>query len=95
MKRLVRVKNAVPLEGFRVRLKFTDDTEREVDFEPYLRGPIFQSLRRDPALFRALRVDSRMGTVVWPNGADIDPDVLYHGLTPSWAEDEHAGVEKL
>ena len=95
MKRLVRVKNAVPLEGFRVRLKFTDDTEREVDFEPYLRGPIFQSLRRDPALFRALRVDTRMGTVVWPNGADIDPDVLYHGLTPAWAEDEHAGVEKL
>jgi hypothetical protein len=29
-----------------------------------------------------------MGTIVWENGADIDPDVLYHELKPAWAEDE-------
>ena len=26
-----------------------------------------------------------MGTVVWDNGADIDPDVLYQGHTPDEA----------
>src|SRR5581483_4533549 len=31
-----------PFEGFRVRLGFTDGSEREVDLTPYLRGPIFE-----------------------------------------------------
>lgn len=30
-----------------------------------------------------------MITFAWDNGADIDPDVLYYGLTPAWAD----GVE--
>jgi hypothetical protein len=37
------------------------------------------------ALFRAVRVDPLLGTIVWPNDADIDPDVLRWGLRPaSW-----------
>jgi len=32
---------------------------------------------RDPALFARVEVDAEAGTIVWPNGADLDPDVLY------------------
>ena len=39
-------------------------------------------------MFRSVKVDSRMGTLVWDNGADIDPDVLYKDLTPAWMESE-------
>jgi hypothetical protein len=44
---------------------------------------VFDPLVRDPALFRAVRVDESLGTIVWPNGADIDPDVLVEGLDPA------------
>jgi hypothetical protein len=83
---LIRVRQAVPLHDYWVQLEFTNGLRRDVDLQPYLHGPIFEPLRADPALFRALRVEG--GTVVWPNGADIDPDVLFHGLKPAWQETE-------
>ena len=92
MKRMVRIREVEPLEGFRVRLEFTDGTLKEVDLGPYLRGPVFDPIRGDDSVFRSLRVDPRMGTIVWENGADIDPDVLYHGWEPAWMEVEKQGV---
>jgi hypothetical protein len=59
---------------------------REIDLEKYLHGPIFYEIRKNPDVFRSIKVDERMGTIFWDNGADIDPDVLYHGLTPAWME---------
>jgi hypothetical protein len=44
----------------------------------------------NPALFRQVTVDPQLGTIVWPNGADVDPDVLYHGRTPAAWEAEPA-----
>jgi len=41
---------------------------------------VLEPLRDDPELFRPVRVDEELGTIVWPNGADMDPDVL-HGET--------------
>jgi len=69
-----------------VRLEFTDGTRKEIDLEPYLRGPIFEPIRNDPLVFGSVKVDRRMGTLVWDNGADIDPDVLYYDLKPAWME---------
>ena len=83
--RLVRVRAVEPLERFRVRLEFEDDTQKEIDLEPYLHGPIFEPVRSDPAMFRSMKVEG--GTVAWENGADIDPDVLYYDLTPAWMEE--------
>ena len=90
MNRMVRVRGVQPLEGWNVLLEFTDGTRRELDLEVFLHGPIFEPIRNDPAVFRCVRVDPQMGTVVWDNGADIDPDVLYLGLKPAWMESELA-----
>jgi hypothetical protein len=41
---------------------------------------VFEPLR-DPARFAQVQVNVELGTVVWPGGADIDPDVLYSTIT--------------
>jgi hypothetical protein len=86
---MVRVKSVEPLEGFCVRLTFTEGSVKEVNLNPYLRGAIFQPLRENPELFRRVRVDEELGTIVWDNGADICPDVLYHGRAPEvWTKEQ-------
>jgi hypothetical protein len=83
---MTRIRSAMPLDDFNVKLGFTDGSERVVDLDPYLHGPIFEPLKQDREVFRSLRVDEELGTIVWPNGADICPDVLYESLTPAWEE---------
>ena len=79
---MVRIRSVEPIGGFRVRLFLTDGSHREIDLGPYLNSPVFEAIRTDPAVFLSVRVDEELGTIVWPNGADIDPDVLIHGRTP-------------
>lgn len=95
MRSMIRVKQVVPLDGFVVRLSFTDGTQREIDLEPFLYGPIFEPMRHDRDEFLKVLVDSRAGTIVWPNGADIDPDVLYLGLQPAWRESPHLAAQAM
>ena len=66
---------------YRLHLRFEDGVEGVVDFAPHLsfRG-VFEPLR-DLEYFAQVRVDADLGTVVWPNGADLDPDVLYGRVT--------------
>ncbi|HEY7962436.1 MAG TPA: DUF2442 domain-containing protein [Solirubrobacteraceae bacterium] len=73
---LARITTVEPLDGFRLRLSFTDGLVREVDLSGDLWGPLAEPLQ-DAAYFRQIRVDPELGTVVWPNGYDLDPDVLH------------------
>ena len=77
---LVRIRDVVPLEGFRLRLTLTDGTVIEREVSSLLVGPVFEPIRSDRALF--CEVQAEAGTVVWPNGADLCPDVLIWGGPP-------------
>lgn len=70
-----------PLEGYRLYLRFEDGVEGVVDIKDLvpLEG-VFAPLS-EPATFQQVRVHSELGTVYWPNGADLDPDVLYSRIT--------------
>jgi len=73
----IRIREVVPLEGFRVRLTLTDGNSVERDLSRLLAGPIFDPISRDESLFREVRVEQ--GALVWPNGADLCPDVVIWG----------------
>jgi hypothetical protein len=75
---LRRVVQAEPLYGMVVRLLFDDGTQKAIDLDWYLRGPVFEQIRQDPEIFRAVAVDDELGTLVWPSGADLDTQVLYY-----------------
>jgi hypothetical protein len=46
---------------------------------------MFEPLR-DPILFNRVRVDPELGTLAWPNGADLDPEGLRNTVRPvQWA----------
>jgi hypothetical protein len=77
---LVSIKQVEPLPGQRLRLTLSNGDVIERDVAQYLRGPVFEAIRSDPAVFAKVRVDH--GTVVWPGDVDLCPDVLIHGGLP-------------
>jgi hypothetical protein len=61
---------------YRLRLRFEDGVEGEIDLSTVVPFEGIFSPLRDPTTFAAVRVSPELGTICWPNGADLDPDVL-------------------
>jgi hypothetical protein len=72
---------------YTLRVRFDDDTEQVINFEPMLSGEMYGPLR-DQALFNQVHVDSEVHTLIWPNGADFDPATLHDW--PKYARDLEA-----
>lgn len=77
---LLRIQEVTTGAPFRLRLILTDGRAIERDVEDLLAGPVFEPVRTDAGLFR--RAAAEGGTVCWPNGADLCPDVLIWGGAP-------------
>jgi hypothetical protein len=71
--------------AFKLRLTFETGEVRLADLADHLDGEIFEPLR-NLALFRQVRTNPDLDTVVWPNGADMSPDFLYEISVPLPAE---------
>jgi len=61
---------------YSLHLRFEDGVETVVDLADVLEGEFYGTLS-DPFLFSRVALDSEVGTVVWPNGADFDPAILH------------------
>ncbi len=65
------------LGHYRLRLTFSDGLVGDVDLSHLSeKDGVFAPLR-DPEYFARVRVDTEIGTITWPNGADLAPEVLY------------------
>ena len=64
-------------------VRFEDGVNGEVDIAAATGfAGVFATLR-DEAAFASVMVNSELGTVQWPNGADLDPDVMYASISGS------------
>jgi len=74
LKDIVAVK---PLDGYQLLLRFEDGIEGVVDIGQLIQfSGIFTPLQ-NREYFAQVQIHPDTGTIVWPNGADLDPDVLY------------------
>ena len=79
------------LADYRLELGLTDGLRSEIDLGDRVtgRGGVFRPLA-DVDFFRQVQVEAEAGTIVWPNGVDFCPDVLYSLATGQPVDDLQA-----
>ena len=79
------IEDARYVEGYKIEMWFADGLQKIIDLEPELHGKLFEPLK-DPDYFRQVQFSKELGTIFWPNDADIAPEHLYeiakHGYCP-------------
>ena len=62
---------------YTLEILFEDNNYKTINFLPVLKGEMFGPLKNLDC-FNKARLDSEANTIVWPNGADFDPALLYN-----------------
>ncbi len=73
---IYRVKAFEIVKPYTLRVRFDDDTEQTIDFQPVLAGELYAPLK-DLSLFNQVQIDPEVHMLLWPNGADFDPATLH------------------
>ena len=72
-----RITSIQKVAPFTLELRFEDGVTRVIDFRPVLTGELYGPLADEEA-FDRVQLDEEVQTLVWPNGADFDPAILYN-----------------
>jgi hypothetical protein len=68
-----------PINDFKLVISFSNQEKRVFDMIPYFEHGLFKELK-DINQFKKVRV--AFDSIQWPNGADLDPEILYEeGMT--------------
>ena len=70
----LEIKNAEYLEGYKVKLWFSNGEIRVADLSESLNGLVFEPLR-NIELFKRFSIP--YNTIQWENGADLAPEYLH------------------
>lgn len=91
MYKLVRTTSVEVIGDHRLRVTFDNGAEGEVDFSRHRWNGVFAPLK-DPAYFAQVQLG--LGTIVWPNEVDVDPETLYHWATTGTGPgDDLSGID--
>ena len=73
-----RITKCCHIRDYVLELTFSDGAVGKVDFADRVRGRggVFLPLE-DVNYFKKVQIEPEAGTIVWPNGVDFCPDVLY------------------
>lgn len=69
------------LNGYRLQIRFQDGVQGVIDVSEQVEFTGIFAPLKDRDYFGQVYVNADIGTVCWPNGADLDPDVLYAAIT--------------
>ena len=70
-----------PLRNYRLQIEFEDGVHGIIHVAKLIEFTGIFAPLSNPGYFDQVRVNPELGTVTWPNEADLDPDVLYSYLT--------------
>jgi len=72
-----------PLDNYCLHIVFEDDIEGTVNIREIVEFTGIFSPLENLDYFSRVSVNPELGTICWPNDADLDPDVLYAIVTDS------------
>lgn len=70
-----------PLSNYRLQIEFEDGVQGIIHVAKLIEFTGIFTPLSNPDYFAQVRVNPELGTITWPNEADLDPDVLYSHLT--------------
>lgn len=74
LKDIIAVK---PLADHTLQIEFEDGVKGTIDVSELVPFEGVFAPLQERAFFEAVTVNHELGVIYWPNGADLDPDVLY------------------
>lgn len=88
---IYRIVDIRHIEAFTLWIRFDDGQEQTIDFGSVLKGALYGPLQ-DESVFTQVEIDPERHTLVWPNGADFDPETLHDW--PKYAKEMEAMADR-
>jgi hypothetical protein len=74
---IIQIYHVSALDPYLIKVTFHTGEAKTINLSPILYGPLYGALRNWQT-FKQVEVNPEVATIEWPNGADFDPETLYH-----------------
>jgi hypothetical protein len=75
---MITINTIKVLSGHQIHFRFSDGTEKTIDFTPYISSNPLTAPLSDPEYFSQVKIYENGRGIYWPNEYDFCPDFLRH-----------------